>query len=118
MSERTRRLSAAAFFLFGVIVMTILQANLPRGAVSTDFLMAALSWYVFYPVARLTWARSMAQWRYWLIGVGMSVAVPVFEQVRRSQLGPGPSPVLAALTLLIIGSVAITALVRMHVRGE
>jgi|RhiMetdeSRZDD1v2_1073273.scaffolds.fasta_scaffold01940_12 hypothetical protein len=118
MTERTRLLSAVGFFLVGALVMATLLVELPPGTTTTSFLVASIGWFVLYPVARLTWAREMAKWRYWLIGAVMAVGVPLGESARRSQFGPGPSPILQWLTVGILAAVVIVGLVRMRFRRE
>jgi hypothetical protein len=114
----TRYLGAAAFFLVGALVMATLLVQLPTGTAATSFLVASIGWYVLYPVARLTWARDVAEWRYWLVGALISVGAPLLDSVRRTQLGPGLSPILQWLTVGILAAVVIVGLVRMRIRRE
>jgi hypothetical protein len=118
MTDNTRYVVAAIFFVIGTIVMAMLLAQLPQGTAATSFLVTTIGWYVLYPVARLTWARNIAEWRYWLIGALMSVTVPIIEGARRAQLGPEPSPILQWLTAAIMIAVLVAALVRMRSRRQ
>ena len=116
MTENTRYVSAATFFVIGAAVMATLLVQLPIGTTATSFLVAAIGWYVLYPVARLTWLRGSAEWRYWLIGAVLAVGAPLLEGVRRAQLGSGPSPIFQWLTAAIMIAVLIAALVKKRIR--
>jgi hypothetical protein len=116
MTDKTRYIVAGGFFAAGTIVMAILLAQLPPASPVSSFLVAAIGWYVLYPVARLTWARNIAEWRYWSIGALMSVAVPVLEEARRATVGPELAPLVPWLTAAIMIAVLVAALVRVRSR--
>jgi hypothetical protein len=116
MTDNARYVVAVAFFAAGAIVMAILLTQLPPAGAVSSFLVAAIGWYVLYPVARLTWARSIAEWRYWSIGALMSLAVPVAEEARRDTIGPDLAPLVPWLTAAIIIAVLVAALIRMRSR--
>ena len=108
MTEKQRYAAAAALFVAGSVLLATMLVNLPDNTVATTALTAGLGWFVLYPVARLTWLRGIAEWRYWAAGGVITLGAPLLYVVRRQNgLDPIPWPLSwfpAALMLIVVAA--------------